>query len=71
MVGDAWTGMSPVVPGLPSSCGGSIVFGLSYGVGASLLALMARSIPAIDSGMVTSVCGVTSMSLSSWVCGGS
>ena len=53
--------MSPVEPRLLISCGGSRVFGVSSGVVASLLGLMARSISGIASGGVTSICKVTSM----------
>ena len=63
--------MSPVVPGLSSSCGGSILFGVSYGVVALFLGLMLRSISGIDYGGFTSMCVVTSMSLGIWVCCGS
>ena len=41
---DAWTGIYSVVPGISSSCGGSIVFGVSSSVVSLLLVLMARSI---------------------------
>ena len=71
VVGDSWTEMSLVVTGLSISFGGSRVFGVSYGVVDLLLGLMARSISEIAYGGVTSMCGVTSMSSSSWVCGGS
>ena len=71
VVGDAWNGMSPVVPVLLNSCGGSRLFGLSSSVVDSLLVLVAMSIYGIASCGVTSMCVVTSMSLSSWVCGGS
>ena len=65
VVGDAWNGMSPVVPVLSSSCGGSKVFGVYFGVVASLLVLMTSSIYGIYYG------GVASMSSSSWFFGGS
>ena len=67
---DAWTGIYSVVPGISSSCGGSIVFGVSSSVVSLLLVLMARSIYIIASGGITSMPGVTYMSSSSWVfCG--
>ena len=61
VVGDAWTGMTPVLPVISISCGSFSVFGVSSGVVASLLGLMARSIYGIDSGGVISMCGVTSI----------
>ena len=63
--------MPSIVSRILSSCGGSKVFELSSCVFASLLVLMERSISGIASGGVTYMCGVNSMSLSSWVCGGS
>ena len=71
VVGDAWNGMSPIVFVIVNSCGGSRVFGLSSNVVASLLVLVVSSIYGIYSCGVTSMFVVTSMSLSSWVCGGS
>ena len=71
VVGGAWTGMSPVVTKLSSSCGGSRVFGVSSGVVTSFLGLMARSISVIAYDVFTSMCGVTYTSFSSWICGGS
>ena len=65
VVGDAWTGMSPIVTRLPSSCGGSRVFVIFSGVVASFLGLMVKSISRISYGLVTS------MSFSSWVFGDS
>ena len=44
--------MSLIVPGLSSICGGYRVFGVSSGVIASLLGLMARSISGIAYGGV-------------------
>ena len=71
VVGNAWTGMYPVVPGLSISCRGYRVFVVSSGMVASFLVLIEMSISGIYSGGVTSICGVTYMSLSSWVCDGS
>ena len=71
MVGDTWNGISPVVPKLLSICGGSRVFAVSSGVVDSFCVLMVRSISGIASGGITSMCGFTYISSSSWVCGGS
>ena len=62
VVGDAWNGMSPVVPVLLNSCGGSRLFGLSSSVVDSLLVLVAKLISGISYGGVNSRCVVTSMS---------
>ena len=70
MVEDAWNGMYPVLPGLSSSCGGSILFGVSYGVVALFLGLMLRSISGIDYGGFTSMCVVTSIAVCSLICCG-
>ena len=56
VVDNDWTGMSPIVPVLPSSFGGSRVFVVSYVVVASLFVLMASSISGIDYGGVTYMC---------------
>ena len=62
VVGDAWNGMYPVLLILSNSCGGSRVFGVSFGVVDSLLVLVAKLISGISYGGVNSMCGVTSMS---------
>ena len=70
VVGDAWTGMSPVLPRVLSNYGGSKVFGVFYGVVDSLLGMIERSIYGIAYDGVTYICGVTHVLLISWVCGG-
>ena len=62
MVVNSWTGISSVVPVLPSSCGGSRAFGVSSTVFYSLLVLMTRSISVIAYGGFISMSVVTSMS---------